>query len=187
MPNDTTLQSVRSADDILETYRGTRIGDLLAAHNLGTDASVTDPADVVIVTCMDYRIDLRLPDRFAFQLRTAGATPEPVLANLAFAVSVAGVRTIAVIGHTDCAMCRAESGMEAMATHLTTQEHWTPGAARDARHTITQTFEISDPVPATIAYARRLATLFPSCLVAPLLYQVEDDAVVQIDVDVSAP
>lgn len=80
------------------------ISTLLASHNDGANFPAFEGARLAIVTCMDYRIRLRLPDNFAFVLRTGGANPSPVEPDLAFGVALTGIHALALIGHTDCAM-----------------------------------------------------------------------------------
>lgn len=175
------LRPVEREPDVLDEHRGTPIGDLLAAHNLGRSLPFTPTADLLIVTCMDHRVTLDIPDCFAYQVRTAGATPEPVLSNVAFAIAVAGVRAIAVITHTDCAMCRAADSAASMTGHLVEREGWCGDAAREQERQLRHVHRIADPISSAWAHARRLARRFPSCVVAPLLYRVDDGALLQID------
>jgi carbonic anhydrase len=73
---------------------------------------------LAIVTCMDCRIDplaalgLSLGD--AVVLRNAGAqVSDDVLRSLQLAHEVLGVRTVQVIGHTDCAAHRGDAQVAA--------------------------------------------------------------------------
>ena len=62
-----------SVEAIQPQYRGTPVEMLFRYHNL--DEPITQefskPA-MLIGTCMDYRVALRLPSRFAYILRPAG-------------------------------------------------------------------------------------------------------------------
>lgn len=77
---------------------------LLRSHNEGAVFPPFSHPELAVVTCMDFRIHLRMPENFAFVLRTGGANPEPVEPYLAFSVARMGIQAIALIGHTDCAM-----------------------------------------------------------------------------------
>ncbi len=77
---------------------------LLGSHNLEKDYEPFTLPKLAIVTCMDFRIQLRLPRNFAFVLRTGGANIRPIETYLAFSVARTGIHAIAIIGHTDCAM-----------------------------------------------------------------------------------
>lgn len=175
-----TLVPVTSPEDVLAAYRGTEIEDFLLAHNLNRPIATSGSATSLIMTCMDPRIDLHLPVNFAFVVRTAGAATEPVLSNIAFAVAMAGVTSISVMGHTDCAMTRVNDAKDAFAQTLTSRESVSAQDAGTLVKDLDETFKVDDPVASTWAAAEALADMFPSCLVAPLLYQVEDHAIVQI-------
>jgi len=177
---DVSLIATSAPDQVLEPYRNTPIAQLLAAQNLGR--TIAEPAgpSMVIITCMDHRVMLNVPRRWAFQLRTAGAAVEPVLDNIAFAVAVAGIETIAVIGHTDCAMTRAAEARGQFLDRLVESQQWTAGEAGKAYEHLLSTCAIDDPVAATYQRCALLQRRFPNCLVAPLLYDVDDATLSQI-------
>ena len=87
---------------------------LLESHNEGRSFPPLAKPELLLVTCMDPRIALRLPENFAFVLRTGGANPDPVEPYLVYALARSGVRTVALVGHTDCAMSRPD--LEALRT-----------------------------------------------------------------------
>ena len=72
------------------------------------------PHSLAIVTCMDPRLDPFIPEAFglpegaAYVIRNAGSTgtrwDETILRSVAVAVLRGGVRHVAIVGHTDCAM-----------------------------------------------------------------------------------
>jgi len=76
---------------------------LLEYHNKSLTTEHYDDAEILIITCLDNRIDLHIPKKFAFTIRIAGANPKSVMPNIAFIIS-RGIKSIALIGHTDCAM-----------------------------------------------------------------------------------
>lgn len=174
------LKTVRTDADVLPEYRGTPVVGLLIAHNHGESAEPGGSASMVIITCMDFRLLLRIPEEGAFVIRTAGAAPEPALSNIAFAVAVAGLRTICIIGHTDCAMARIGVAAESFIAHMIETEGWPADRSRQMFESLQRIFAIDDPVAATWQRAAWLRQQFPSCLVAPLLYRVEDHALLQI-------
>ena len=58
--------------------------------------------------CMDSRKSLRIPNDFAFVLRTAGANMRDNEFRISYAIAVGGVRTIVLIAHTDCGMAKLD-------------------------------------------------------------------------------
>lgn len=172
---------VLDMSDILPQYRETPIAELLASHNLGRALPVTPAANLLIITCMDHRIALDIPERFAYQIRTAGANPSPVFSNVAFALGAAGINAICVIGHTDCAMCKVSHMTGTMTKSLVDDHGWEMLDARDQEIMLHQVFALDDSMRTAWDHAARLAKRFPRAIVAPLLYRVEDGALVQID------
>src|SRR6185295_3638340 len=93
-------------EEILPAYRDTPVGLLLEYHNLGRALGSGTAPQLLIGMCMDSRKALRLPNDFAFVLRTAGANMRDNEFRVSYAIAVGGVRTIALIAHTDCGMVR---------------------------------------------------------------------------------
>src|SRR3972149_12200653 len=92
--------SVKNDIDIPEGYRNTPIARLLLHHNLSLPPDSYERADMLVLMCMDNRQVLRLPQNSAFFVRNSGATQNGVSFSISFAVAVAGIRYIAVIGHS---------------------------------------------------------------------------------------
>ena len=129
---------VNYLDDILPEYRDTPVGLLLEYHNLRRAiGSVTAP-QVLIGMCMDSRKSLRIPNDFAFVLRTAGANMRDNEFRISYAIAVGGVRTIVLIAHTDCGMARLDQRRDQFIRGLTEAAGW--DEARAVRH-----FEESAP------------------------------------------
>jgi carbonic anhydrase len=66
------LLEIKTYEDIPQNYRNTPIGDLLEYHNLNRPLDPLEKAKMLIGMCMDNRKTLRIPDNFAFILRTGG-------------------------------------------------------------------------------------------------------------------
>ena len=98
------LKSVSSKNDIPTDYQGNPIGLLLEYHNLNRELDNHKQAHLLIGMCMDNRIRLRIPDNFAFVLRTGGMNLRFNEFHISYAISVGDVRLIALIGHTQCGM-----------------------------------------------------------------------------------
>jgi len=92
--------------DILPEYRGTPAELLLEYHNLGRAIGTVASPQLLIGMCMDSRKSLRIPNDFAFVLRTAGANMRDNEFRISYAIAVGGVRMIVLIAHTDCGMAK---------------------------------------------------------------------------------
>ena len=82
---------------------------------------------LVVVTCMDARIDtlraLELDHGAAHILRNAGAVvTDDVLRSLVIAQRMIGIQSVAVMGHTDCALSKASAGDAYRALQVETAE-----------------------------------------------------------------
>ncbi len=173
------LNPVMSEQDILPQWRDTPIGDLLRYHNLGVPHRAYARAELLIGMCMDNRISMRIPDNFAFILRTGGARLDRVEFKISFAIAVGGVRAIAVFGHDDCGMIRLGERREQFLLGLMSVG-WTRPVAEAHFDANVSKFEIDEPVQSTLTQVRRLRERFPTLPVAPLFYSVKDGRLYQI-------
>src|ERR1041384_3125318 len=118
------LQSVKSIEDIPAEYRGTPIGDLLEYHNLDRPFEVQQNAKLLIGMCMDNRKHLHMPDNFAYIIRSGGANLRYSEFKVSYAISVGGVRHIALIGHNNCGMVNLFSRQEIFVQGLVDAAGW---------------------------------------------------------------
>jgi carbonic anhydrase len=179
--SELTAVPVEKHEDILPRYRGSAVETFLAAHALGVAPAVTDRPELVVLTCMDARVVLNLPVNFAFQLRTAGATPQSVVPAIAFAITTMRIDAICIMGHTDCAMTRIDPERTRFVEGLVDEHGWQPTDALEELELLEKACAVDDPLLATWRHCRHLAGLFPACLIAPLLHRVEDGRVLQIE------
>ena len=174
---------VNYREDILPAYRDTPVGLLLEYHNLGRAIGSTPAPQVLIGMCMDSRKSLRIPNDFAFVLRTAGANMRDNEFRISYAIAVGGIRTIVLIAHTDCGMARLYQRRDLFIRGLIDAAGW--DEARAVRHfdDSAPKFAIRDEVDFVIREADRLRAIYPRINVVPLLYRVEDDLLYQLEAE----
>jgi carbonic anhydrase len=174
---------VNFRDDILPEYRGTPVGLLLEYHNLGRAIGSAAAPQMLIGMCMDSRKSLRIPNDFAFVLRTAGANMRDNEFRISYAIAVGGIRTIVLIAHTDCGMARLDQRRDQFVRGLTDAAGW--DEARAIRHfeESAPKFGMRDEVQFVLQEAERLRGIYPRITVVPLLYRVEDDLLYQLQPD----
>lgn len=174
------ILSVNYADDILPEYRGTPVGLLLEYHNLGRAIGAASTPQLLIGMCMDSRKSLRIPNDFAFVLRTAGANMRDNEFRISYAIAVGGVRAIVLIAHTDCGMARLGERRDQFVKGLMDAAGW--DEARAVRHfeDCAPKFGIRDEVEFVLREAERLRAIYPRITIVPLLYRVEDDLLYQL-------
>jgi carbonic anhydrase len=173
---------VSRPNDVLPEYRDTPVGRLLEYHNLGAGPTAVSRAELLIGMCMDSRKHLRIPNDFAFVLRTAGANMRDNEFRISYAIAVGGVHTIALLAHTDCGMARLYQRREQFIDGMVSNAGW--DRERAVRHfeESAPKFGIRDEVDFVVAEAARLRGIYPKIQVAPLLYRVDDDLLYQIKV-----
>src|SRR6478672_8844361 len=115
---------VNYRDDILPEYRGTPVELLLEYHNLGRAIAGNLTPQLLIGMCMDSRKSLRIPNDFAFVLRTAGANMRDNEFRISYAIAVGGVRTIVLIAHTDCGMAQLAKRHDQFIEGMVTNAGW---------------------------------------------------------------
>jgi carbonic anhydrase len=171
---------VNYREDILPQYAATPIGLLLEYHNLGRAQGALSRPQLLIGMCMDSRKSLRIPNDFAFVLRTAGANMRDNEFRIAYAIAVGGVHTIALIAHTDCGMARLEERRDQFINGMVQNAGWDRARAEQHFADSAPKFGIRDEVDFVMREADRLRGIYPAIMVAPLLYRVEDDLLYQL-------
>lgn len=169
------LITITSKADILSEYRHTPIGLLLEYHDLNRPFESYSSAQLLIAMCMDNRKHLRIPDNFAFIIRTGGANLRYSEFKVSFAIDVGGVRCIALIGHNQCGMVNLVSRKDQFVRGLVEGAGWQADTADEHFHQFAPMFEIANETDFVLSEAKRLRLKYPKILVAPLLYRVEDN------------
>jgi carbonic anhydrase len=169
------LLPVASFADIPPQYRDTPIGLLIEYHNLGRPFETYSTAQMLIGMCMDNRKHLHIPDNFAFIIRSGGANLRYSEFKVSYAIAVGGVRSIALIGHTQCGMVNLIARKEQFVRGLVESAGWQPQQAEEHFHHFAPMFEIVNEVDFVVSEVKRLRLRYPKIQVAPLLYQVEDN------------
>jgi carbonic anhydrase len=168
---------IRSDADIPERWRSSPIGALLRYHDLGAPLpGRADKPELLIGMCMDSRKHLRIPDNFAFILRTGGANLRLSEFRVAYAIAVGGVRAIALMGHTNCGMSNLAAKRDKFVAGLM-DVGWTKSDAEKYFDRHAPENEIGAEGDFIRAETRRLRALYPKLDVAPLLYRIEDHSI----------
>jgi len=167
------LIPVLRESDIPAAYADGPTADLLRFHNLGAPLPEISQARLLIGMCMDNRKNLRIPDNFAFILRSGGANLRYSEFKVSYAVAIGGIREIALIGHTKCAMVNLMSRRKTFIEGLVATG-WDLEAAENHFLHFAPMFEIGDEMDFLLSETKRLRARYPGVRVAPLIYKVED-------------
>lgn len=169
------LVPISTPDDITPEYRHTPVGLLLEYHNFDRPFDIYDSAKLLIGMCMDNRKHLHMPDNFSFIIRTGGANLRYSEFKVSYAISVGGVRHIALIGHNNCGMVNLVSRKEQFIKGLTEAAGWDKGQAEDHFQQFAPMFEIGNETDFILSETKRLRLRYPGIQIAPLMYLVEDN------------
>jgi len=168
------LINISKVSDIFPEYIDTPISMLLEYHNLKRPFEPHTQAEILIGMCMDNRNHIRIPGHFAFIIRTGGANLRYSEFKVSFAISVGGVKNIALIGHTNCGMLNLSSQRDQFVKGLVKNAGWEVENAEEHFSKYAPLFEIGNEIDFTLSEARRLRDRYPSVRIAPMIYRVED-------------
>lgn len=174
MDSDSRLLPVFKSDDIPEHYRETPFESLFMYHNLNYSPAVSyNMPEMLILTCIDHRITLNLPYNFCYMVRNGGAKMDNVAFSIAFAVAVAKIKAIALIGHRDCRMRNIEKHCREFIRGLECQG-WKKHKAEKFFKKMQPLFIIKNVADSLKADAARLRRLYPKVAIVPLYYSEKD-------------
>ena len=167
------LVHITKVDDIPLEYRNTPIGLLLEYQNLNREFDSFNDAQLLVGMCMDNRKHLHIPENFAYIIRTGGANLRYSQFKVSYAISVGGVRHIALIAHNNCGMVNLMAKKQDFITGLVDGAGWTKDAAEDHFMNLVLMHEIGNEIDFILSEASRLKKRYPKIMVAPLYYQLE--------------
>lgn len=130
---------------------------------------------------MDNRKSLRIPDNFAFILRSGGANLRYSEFKVSYAIGVGKVRSIALIAHSNCGMVNLNSKKQVFVEGLVEAAGWDRGGAEEHFKHFSPMFEIGNEMEFVLSEAKRLRQRYSGIQVAPLYYKVEDNLLYQIE------
>ena len=169
------LIAVTTTEDIYPEYRNTPIGLLLEYHNLNRSLDSYLKAQLLVGMCMDNRKHLRIPDNFAYIIRSGGANLRYSEFKVSYAIAVGGVTAIALIGHNQCGMVNLMARRDVFIRGLVDNAGWEKEWAEEHFMHFAPMFEVGNEVDFVLSEAKRLRLRYPKIQVAPLLYRVEDN------------
>ncbi len=169
------LIPVSTKEDIPTNYRGTPIGLLLEYHNLNCAHDSYTQAALLIGMCMDYRKNLLIPDNFAYVIRSGGGNLQYSEFKVSYAIAVGGVKSIALIGHTDCGMVNLSARKEQFIQGLVLNAGWEENSAEEHFLRYADKFEIGNEIDFVFSEANRLRSRYPGIQVEPMMFRVEDN------------
>jgi carbonic anhydrase len=169
------LIPIEKEEDIFPEYRNTPIGKLLEYHNLGSPLDSYTRAELLIGMCMDNRKSLRIPENFAYIIRSGGGNLRYSEFKVSYAIAIGQLSHIALIGHTSCGMVNLIERKDAFIKGLVEIAGWNEKRAEEHFMHYAPMFEIGNENDFLLSEAKRLRPLYPKIKIAPMIYKVEDN------------
>lgn len=166
--------SLDRESDIPAQYRDTPVGKLIRFHNLNVELQPYSRAELLVGMCMDARKHLRIPENFAFILRTGGGNLRYSEFKVSYAIGVGGVSAIALLAHTNCGMVNLMARRQPFIDGLVDHAGWDRDWAEQHFDHFAPMFEIGNEIDFVLSEAKRLRLRYPKIVVAPLLYDIEE-------------
>lgn len=175
------LIEINSSEDILSTYQNTPISLLIEYHNLNKTFDDYAEAELLVGMCMDHRKHLHIPDNFSYIIRTGGANLRYSEFKVSYAISVGGIKHIALIGHNNCGMVNLVSKKGQFIDGLVNNGGWSKERAEEHFNNFAPMFEIGNAAEFVTMEANRLRNKYPNVVVAPLFYNVDNNKLYMIE------
>lgn len=175
------LIEINSSEDILSKYQNTPIALLLEYHNLKRPFADYTKAELLVGMCMDHRKHLHIPENFSYIIRTGGANLRYSEFKVSYAISVGGIKHIALIGHNNCGMVNLVSKKEQFIDGLVNNGGWSKERAEEHFNNFAPMFEIGNAAEFVALEAKRLRKKYPNIIVAPLFYNVDNNKMYMIE------
>ncbi|MGD9677038.1 MAG: carbonic anhydrase [Vulcanibacillus sp.] len=175
------LIEIRREEDIPKELVATPIADLIKYHNLGFPPKTYASAEILISMCMDNRKELRIPENFAYIIRTGGGNLRYSEFKVSYAIGIGGVKYIALLGHNNCGMVNLVSQKEDFIQGLCENANWDRQRAEEHFMNYAPLFEINNELDFVVSEAARLKILYPGIVIVPLFYKLEDDMLYSIN------
>jgi len=169
------LKKIFCENDIPLKYLNTPFGELLRFQNLNADFKNYDSAQLLVGMCMDNRKQLRIPENYAYIIRTGGANLRYSEFKVSYAIALGNIKHIALIAHDNCGMVNLISKRQQFVEGLCTNAGWTKERAEEHFMNYAPIFEIDNEVDFVVKESKRLAEKYTGVMVVPLFYSINDN------------
>ena len=149
------LLKVESEEQIPLSHLHTPIGKLLRYQNMEQPFATHSNAELLIGMCMDNRKQLRIPENFAYIIRTGGGNLRYSEFKVSYAISIGDVRYVALIAHDHCGMVGLISRKEQFIDGLCRNAGWERQRAEEHFLNYAPMFEIDNELEFVWEESRR--------------------------------
>ncbi|WMJ24119.1 carbonic anhydrase [Paludicola sp. MB14-C6] len=169
------LIKITSQDQIPQKYQNTPLGKLIEYQNLGKQLDEYHSAQLLVSMCMDNRKQLRIPENFAYIIRTGGANLRYSEFKVSYAIAIGGIKQVALIAHDCCGMVNLMSKRTQFIDGLVQNAGWDKSRAEEHFLNYAPMFEIDNEAEFVVDEAQRLSKKYPKIEIVPLYYSLSDN------------
>ncbi len=177
------LVMINSITDLYPKYRDTPIEQLFRYHNLNEPFDLCTKASLLVGMCMDNRKQLRIPNNYAYIIRTGGGNLRYNEFKISYAIALGDVKCIALIGHNHCGMVNLISKKQDFIQGMVKNAGWNEKQAEEHFRSFAPMFEIENEIGFLNSEVKRLREKYPRILIAPLFYNIEDNLLYLMEED----
>lgn len=169
------INDILSPEDIPAEYLGTPVEELIRYQNFNAPHVPCQSAKMLVAMCMDNRKQLRIPENFAYIIRTGGANLRYSEFKVSYAIAIGGIDYIVLIAHDKCGMVNLPSKLEAFTKGLSRLENWDEERAKEHFYNYAPMFEIENEIDFVVQESKRLSEKYKGIKVLPLYYTLDDN------------
>ncbi len=169
------IKKIAQQDDIPSKLKSTPVEALILFQNFAAPHKEYTSAQLLIGMCMDNRKQLKIPENFAYIIRTGGANLRYSEFKVSYAIAVGKVDYIVLIAHDNCGMVNLASKMQLFVKGLDRLENWDEEKAKDHFFNYAPIYEIDNETEFVLAESKRLADKYKGVTVVPLYYTLDDN------------
>jgi carbonic anhydrase len=159
----------------LKNIENTPFEKLLRYHNEKVKENKQHKAELIIGTCMDNRINLNLPEKFAYIIRTGGNVFKDSYFHIAYAIAIADIKHVAIIGHNDCGMVDLINKKEMFINGLSKNSGLSYETTEVFFNKEYKKAEIKNERENVLDECKKIKELFPGIYIAPFIYSSQND------------
>jgi len=169
------IKRINEQNDIPKEYANTPIESLLQYQNFSTPFKKYEMAELLVAMCMDNRKQLRIPENFAYIIRTGGANLRYSEFKVSYAIALGKLDYIVLIAHDNCGMVNLASKMTEFIDGLDRLENWDKEKAKEHFYNYAPIYEIDNELEFVVSESKRLSAKYKGITVIPLYYTLDDN------------
>ncbi len=171
------IVEVKTEADIPQAIKDTPFAELIRYNNFGAEFKTYEKAQLLVGMCMDNRHQLRLPQNFAYIIRSGGGNLRYSEFKISYAIAIGNVKQVVLMSHNDCGMEGLVSKKDKFVSGLVANAGWEPDKAEEHFMNYAPMFEIENSVEFILSESKRLNEKYPRIEIIPAFYRIDDDTI----------